>query len=169
MKRRGERSAELLEQSAMKQTKSPSVKAKNRRMFSRQAKQLDRGQRNHVKQIFAWADKSSVEGHERDRICERARQINSSMQAPDDWFRFADEVNALFREIEQLDPVGYAKMQHQLEKKEAKKSKTKGKIMEKCRKVLPTGRCTKNAAPGRKLCAMHVRAAEKATSKPKKK
>jgi excisionase family DNA binding protein len=38
----------------------------------------------------------------------------------------------------------------------------------KCRKVLPTGRCTKNAVPGRNLCAVHIRAAEKAASKPRK-
>jgi hypothetical protein len=41
--------------------------------------------------------------------------------------------------------------------------------MAKCRKVLPSGQCTKNAVAGRNLCAMHVRAAEKAASKPKKK
>jgi hypothetical protein len=41
--------------------------------------------------------------------------------------------------------------------------------MAKCRKVLPSGRCTKNAVEGRKLCAMHVKAAEKMASKPKKK
>lgn len=40
--------------------------------------------------------------------------------------------------------------------------------MAKCRKVLPSGQCTKNAAEGRKLCAAHVRIAEKAASKPKK-
>jgi len=46
-----------------------------------------------------------------------------------------------------------------------------GKIhsMAKCRKVLPSGRCTKNAVEGRKLCAMHVKAAEKMASAPKKK
>jgi hypothetical protein len=43
------------------------------------------------------------------------------------------------------------------------------RTMAKCRKVLPSGQCTKNAVPGRNLCAMHVRAAEKAASKPKKK
>lgn len=42
-------------------------------------------------------------------------------------------------------------------------------IMAKCRKVLPTGRFTKNAVPGRMLCAAHVRIADKAASKPKKK
>jgi hypothetical protein len=40
--------------------------------------------------------------------------------------------------------------------------------MPKCRKILPSGRCTKNAVPGRKLCAAHARIAEKAASKPKK-
>jgi hypothetical protein len=40
--------------------------------------------------------------------------------------------------------------------------------MPKCRKVLPSGQCTKNAVPGRKLCAAHVRIAEKAASKVKK-
>jgi hypothetical protein len=40
-------------------------------------------------------------------------------------------------------------------------------IMAKCRKVLPTGRCTKNAVEGRKLCAAHVRIAEKDASKKK--
>ena len=40
--------------------------------------------------------------------------------------------------------------------------------MAKCRKVLPTGRCTKNAVEGRKLCAAHVRMAEKAALKSKK-
>ena len=39
--------------------------------------------------------------------------------------------------------------------------------MAKCRKVLPTGQCTKNAVDGRKLCAVHVRIAEKAASKKK--
>jgi hypothetical protein len=41
--------------------------------------------------------------------------------------------------------------------------------MAKCRKVLPTGRCTKNTVEGRKLCAAHVRIAEKAAGNPKKK
>jgi hypothetical protein len=93
-------------------------------MVSRQVKQLHRGQRRHVKQILTWADKSSIDNCDRDRIRERARQINSSidMRVPDDWFRFFDEINALFREIERLDPAGYAKMQHRLEKREAKKS-----------------------------------------------
>lgn len=92
-------------------------------MVSRQVKQLHRGQRRHLKQILTWADKSGAGKCDRDRIRERAIQMNSSidMSVPDDWFRFADEVNAIFREIERLDPAGYAKMQHRLEKREAKK------------------------------------------------
>jgi hypothetical protein len=98
--------------------------AKNSHMISRQVKQLHRGQRKHIKQILTWADKSSIDKFDRDRIRERPIQINSGidMSVPDDWFRFADEVRALFREIERLDPGGYAKLQHRLEKREAKKS-----------------------------------------------
>ena len=40
--------------------------------------------------------------------------------------------------------------------------------MAKCRKVLEAGRCTKNAVEGRKLCAAHVRIADKAASGAKK-
>jgi hypothetical protein len=39
--------------------------------------------------------------------------------------------------------------------------------MAKCRKVLPTGRCSHNAIEGRKLCAAHVRIVEKGASKKK--
>jgi hypothetical protein len=41
--------------------------------------------------------------------------------------------------------------------------------MAKCRKVLETGHCTKNAVEGRKLCAAHVRIAEKAAARAKRK
>ena len=104
--------------------KTHSPTTANRHMVSRQMKQLHRGERKHVKEIFAWANKSSIDSCDRDRICERARQINSSMDMSvlSDGFRFADEVNALFREIERLDPIGYAKMQHRLTKRLQKKS-----------------------------------------------
>ena len=96
----------------------------NRHMFSHQMKRLHSGERKHVKEIFAWADKSSIDRGDRDRICERARQINFNIDtsALSDEFRFADEVNALFREIERLDPIGYAKMQRRLTKRLQKKA-----------------------------------------------
>jgi hypothetical protein len=36
-------------------------------------------------------------------------------------------------------------------------------------KILPIGRCSKNAVEDRRLCAAHVSIAERAASKPKKK
>jgi hypothetical protein len=42
------------------------------------------------------------------------------------------------------------------------------RIMAKCRKVLSSGRCSKNAVEGRKLCAAYVRIADKAALKPKR-
>ena len=104
--------------------KSHSPTTVKRHMVTRQMKRLHRGERQHVKEIFAWAEKSSIDSRDRDRICERARQINSSidMSALSDEFRFANEVNALFQEIERLDPIGYAKMQHRLTKRLQKKS-----------------------------------------------
>ena len=94
----------------------------NRRMFSPEVEELHREQRRHVQEVFTWAEKSSVDNLDRGRICNRARQINFSVDVsvPGDGFRFADELNALLHDIERIDPIGYAEMKRRAAKRRKK-------------------------------------------------